>query len=218
MSPRKRILEQLKSAGPVSAAQLGEALGITKMAALQHLHSLEEQAVVQRQANSGPRGRPTFLWSLTPAANKFFPDAHADLAVSLIACLEESLGAAALDKLIAVRSRHQIEKYRREMAPAGSLHGKLEALAAVRSQEGYMATVEKLEDRQSYLLVEKHCPICVAAKACTGLCREELSVFREVLGDNIKVERTEHIVMGASRCAYAIRPRNRHGQPAGSSK
>ncbi len=43
MSPRKRILEYLKSAGPTSAAQLGEALGSTKMAVLQQLHTLEEQ-------------------------------------------------------------------------------------------------------------------------------------------------------------------------------
>jgi predicted ArsR family transcriptional regulator len=204
MSPRKRILEHLKSAGPTSAAELGEALGLTKMAVLQQLHGLEEQAVVTREAKPGARGRPTLLWSLTPAAQKFFPDAHAELAVSLIACLGESLGPDAVDKLIKVRSRHQLQNYRLEIKPSASLREKIETLAAIRSREGYMAAVEKLEDRKGYLLVEKHCPICVAATACTGLCREELSVFRKVLGDRVQVERTEHIVAGASRCAYAI--------------
>src|SRR5258708_36122225 len=60
-----------------------------------------------------------------------------------------------------------------------------------------MAGVEKLGDRNSYLLVERHCPICIAATSCTGLCREELSVFRKLLGDRVQVERTEHIVAGA---------------------
>jgi predicted ArsR family transcriptional regulator len=204
MSPRKRILEYLKSAGPTSAAQLGEALGSTKMAVLQQLHTLEEQAVVRREAKPGVRGRPTLLWSLTAAAQKFFPDAHAELAVSLIHCLDESLGPNALDKLIKVRSRHQLQNYRREINPSASLREKLETLAAIRSREGYMAGVQKLEDRNSYLLVERHCPICVAARACTGLCREELDVFRKILGDRVQVERTEHILAGASRCAYLI--------------
>jgi predicted ArsR family transcriptional regulator len=204
MPPRKRILDHLKGAGPSSAARLGETLGITKMAALQHLHALEEQGVVKREAKPSVCGRPTFLWSLTAAAAKFFPDAHAELAVSLIDCVNEGLGAEALDKLIKTRSRHQLENYRREIEPTASLREKLEALAAIRSREGYMADVEKLQQRNSYLLVERHCPICIAATTCTGLCREELSVFRKLLGDKVEVQRTEHIVAGANRCAYVV--------------
>jgi predicted ArsR family transcriptional regulator len=206
MSPRKRILDHLKSAGPTSAGSLGEVLGITKMAALQHLHALESQDVIKREAKPGVCGRPTFLWSLTAAAAKFFPDAHAELAVSLIACLNESLGPEALDKLIKTRSRHQLQNYRSEIEPSASLGQKLEALAAIRSREGYMAGVEKLEERKGYLLVERHCPICIAATNCTGLCREELNVFRKLLGNKVEVKRTEHIVAGASRCAYVVQP------------
>jgi predicted ArsR family transcriptional regulator len=180
------------------------------MAALQHLHALEIQGVVKREAKPGVRGRPTLLWSLTAAASKFFPDAHAELAVSLIACMNESLGAEALDKLIKTRSRHQLENYRSEIKPSASLREKLEALAAIRSREGYMAAVEKLGHRKGYLLVERHCPICIAATNCTGLCREELDVFRKLLGSNVEVKRTEHIVAGATRCAYVV-------SPAGSS-
>jgi predicted ArsR family transcriptional regulator len=204
VSPRKRILDQLKSAGPTSAGGLGEILGITKMAALQHLHALEIQGVVKREAKPGVCGRPTLLWSLTAAASKFFPDAHAELAVSLIDCVNESLGSEALDKLIKTRARRQLENYRSEIKATGSLREKLEALAAIRSREGYMAAVEKLEDRKGYLLVERHCPICIAATNCTGLCREELNVFRRLLGDKVEVKRTEHIVAGASRCAYMV--------------
>lgn len=205
MSARKRILDHLKTAGPSSARRLGETLGITKMAALQHLHALEDQGVVKREAEPGSRGRPTLLWSLTSAALKFFPDAHAELAVSLIGCVNESLGPEAMDKLVKTRSRHQLENYRREVRPTASLREKLEALAVIRSREGYMAAVEKLENRKGYLLVERHCPICIAATNCTGLCREELNVFRKLLGDKVEVNRTEHILAGAPRCAYVVR-------------
>jgi predicted ArsR family transcriptional regulator len=65
-----------------------------------------------------------------------------------------------------------------------------------------MAEVEALGE--TYLFVEKHCPICVAATSCTGLCGEEINVFRKVLGKKVKIERTEHLLEGSHRCAYRI--------------
>jgi predicted ArsR family transcriptional regulator len=40
--------------------------------------------------------------------------------------------------------------------------------------------------------------------ACTGLCGKELEVFQAVLGQDVVVERTEHMVVGARRCAYRV--------------
>jgi predicted ArsR family transcriptional regulator len=66
-----------------------------------------------------------------------------------------------------------------------------------------------------YLLIENHCPICVAATVCQGFCRAEREVFERALGRDVSVERTEHIVGGDRRCVYRItrkgvtRPRRR---------
>jgi predicted ArsR family transcriptional regulator len=78
----------------------------------------------------------------------------------------------------------------------------LARLAEARTREGYMA--ESRPEGEGYLLVENHCPICVAATACQGFCRAELDTFREVLGPDVAVERTEHIVNGDRRCAYRV--------------
>ena len=59
-----------------------------------------------------------------------------------------------------------------------------------------MATVEKDTDG-NWLLVKNHCPICAA----------ELDVFRNALGDDVAVERTDHIPAGARRCAYRVTSR-----------
>jgi len=37
------------------------------------------------------------------------------------------------------------------------------------------------------------------------LCGSELQVFQAVLGQRVDIERTEHIVTGARRCAYRIK-------------
>jgi predicted ArsR family transcriptional regulator len=63
---------------------------------------------------------------------------------------------------------------------------------------------EAHKEGAGYLLVENHCPICVAATACQGFCQTELETFRQVLGPDVSIERTEHIVQGDRRCAYRI--------------
>ena len=48
-------------------------------------------------------------------------------------------------------------------------------------------------------------PICAAASSCQGFCRAELQMFRTLLGEKAEVERVEHLLSGARRCAYRIR-------------
>jgi predicted ArsR family transcriptional regulator len=64
----------------------------------------------------------------------------------------------------------------------------------------------RVDEDGSVLLVQNHCPICAAARVCQQLCRSELDVFARVLGPDCTVERTEHQLAGARRCAYRIRP------------
>jgi predicted ArsR family transcriptional regulator len=81
----------------------------------------------------------------------------------------------------------------------------LRQLVEIRTGEGYMAEVQAQADG-SFLLVENHCPICAAAAACTGLCAREMEIFQSVLGENVKIDRVEHMISGARRCAYQINP------------
>ena len=77
----------------------------------------------------------------------------------------------------------------------------------LRAKEGYMAQFEKNENGD-FLLVENHCPICAAATLCQGFCATELNTFQSVLGPNTKVERIDHILAGARRCAYLIQDKS----------
>ena len=44
------------------------------------------------------------------------------------------------------------------------------------------------------------------ARLCTGICREELTLFQRVLESEVAVERVTHILEGAGRCAYRVTP------------
>ena len=187
----------------MDSSELSSRLGVSAMAVRQHLYALQDEQLVTYQEEPRAMGRPAKLWQLTPAADRFFPDGYAELTLSLIQSAMQAFGDVGLERLLDVRTREQIAAYQPQVSDQDSLEQKLEALATLRTQEGYMAQIQSSEDG-SFLLIENHCPICVAAKACTGLCTRELEVFQSILGQGVTVERTEHIVAGARRCAYRV--------------
>ena len=201
---RRAILDCLKCAGAQDAETLASGLGLSAMAVRQHLYALAAEKLVTFEEEARPIGRPAKLWRLTAAADRFFPDAHQDLAVGLLGAMRRAFGEAGLEKLLALRTAEQIALYGEALAPATDLQGRLEALAARRSAEGYMAEVRR-EGPGQYLLVENHCPVCAAAASCQGLCAAELAVFQSVLGPEVAIERSDHILAGARRCAYRVR-------------
>ncbi len=201
---RDRVLLQLKTRGAQTAAQLAERLDVTPMAVRQHLAVLEEEGLVDHTARKRRVGRPARVWRLTPQASERFPDTHADLTVELLSAMREVFGEEGVDRLIHARSLKQRAAYRSRLpGPDAPLPERVAALSALRRDEGYMADFSEEADG-SFLLVENHCPICAAATLCQGFCRDELELFREALGPDAEVERSEHLLAGARRCAYRI--------------
>jgi predicted ArsR family transcriptional regulator len=198
-----RILFHLKTRGPQVAADVGARLEMTPAGARQHLLKLEAAGLVESEDQREGRGRPRKYWRLTQRGHQRFPDRHSDLTLDLLQSMRDVFGDDGRERLIEHRERAIVANYRKCVGTQGSLRQKLTALAQIRSREGYMASVAK-DARDSFLLVENHCPICAAATACQGLCRSELAVFRAVLGTDVTVERIDHILAGARRCAYRI--------------
>jgi len=202
MPPADRLLFLLKTRGPQTAAQLATALKITGEAVRQQLLRLSEEGLVSAAAEPRGIGRPSQIYRLAPAAQKRFPDTHAELAVQILDSIKDVLGERALARLIQARTSDSLARYREALRRQPSLEKRIKKLTELRTAEGYMA-VWRREDK-GYLLVENHCPICAAAASCLGFCRSELEIFQEALGSEVLVERTEHLLAGARRCAYRI--------------
>ena len=197
------VLYALKSSGALTAAALGERLDVTSMGARQHLLRLEAAGLVASQFKPAARGRPKQFWSLTQAGHGRFPDRHSDLTLELINSVHEVFGADGLEKLIRAREKTSLKLYRSELSACTGLKAKVAQLARLRDREGYMTEWRQLPGGK-FLLIENHCPICAAATQCQLFCRSELTIFRTALGRGVKVERVEHVLDGARRCAYEI--------------
>lgn len=202
---RRAIVDILKQQGPLDAVSIASELSVSGMAIRQHLYSLQEEGLVDFEEEARPMGRPAKLWKLTQESNKLFPSGYSDLTISLIESMKEAFGKDGLEKLLSVRNKKQLGMYLNQIAEEDDLRAKLKKLSLIRTNEGYMAEFQELNDG-TFLFIEKHCPICEVAATCTELCRNELDIFRTILGDDVMMERSEHLLSGGNRCIYKITP------------
>jgi predicted ArsR family transcriptional regulator len=180
------------------------------MAVRQHLYSLHEERLVTYMVAPRPLGRPAKVWRLTSAAEQLFPDAHAQLCVSLVNALRNALGRKALECTLDVIVGSQAERYAARMPEGSSLFRRLKELARIRTEEGFVAQLTAA-DEASYHLIENHCPIRSAAVACPDFCAAEWETFQRLLGPETTIERLEHMQEGDRRCLYLIH--HRSGEP-----
>lgn len=198
------ILQALKGHGEQTAAALAGRLEITPVAVRQHLDRLFADGLVKFEDRRESVGRPKRHWTLSPKGHGRFPDNHEGLTLEMLDAVRSVFGDEGLERLIGERETRMRKSYQEALGETAGIPQRLRRLAERRTSEGYMAEVEELPDG-SYRLLENHCPICAAARACQGFCRSELALFAHLLGPGVSVEREEHIIAGARRCSYRVR-------------
>ena len=162
-----------------------------------------------RRSSSAPRSGPFRLAArrnsgrLTKDAERLFPDAYAELNAALITSVQDAFGPEGMARLLDARVARQRADYASRINASAPLAKRVQQLAKIRADEGYMAEVKR--DGDGFLFIENHCPICAAATACQGFCASELDLFRSALGPGVTVERAEHILSGDRRCATESR-------------
>lgn len=201
---RKAILDILKREGAQDSKTLAERIGVTAMAIRQHLYALQSEKLLTYTQTARSKGRPAKMWELTPAADQFFPDGNAELLVNMITLVGDLYGEDGLTQLVQARADNQLVQYKSQLKPADPLAKKLQTIAKIRTDEGYMAEIQTQADG-SYLLVENHCPICAAAQTCGKFCTAEQVLFQRLLEPDATVQRSEYILDGDRRCAYAVK-------------
>ena len=203
-STKDRILYLLKSRGPQTLDDLSRVLEISKPGVQQTMAKLASALLVDNEDKANGRGRPKRFWHLTEKGHARFPDRHSDLTLEIIQTTKAVFGEKGLERIIHHREQDTLREYKEALIDCRNLWQKVQTLTKKRVSEGYMAECQKVSSTE-FLLVENHCPICAAATICQGLCRSEISIFQSILGPNVSVERTEHLLKGGRRCTYLIK-------------
>jgi predicted ArsR family transcriptional regulator len=201
---RGEILRLMRVNGGRTARQLAADLGITSMGVRRHLMTLERDGLVSVETKRQPAGRPTFVYMLTDEGYDSFPRSYHLLATQLLEGVRIRDGEAKVQELFAGRMDQLMAQYEPRMWDK-DLAGRVEELARIQAENGYMAIWEPVEG--GYLLREQNCAIYRVACRFQEACQYEIELFRRLL--DAEVSRIDHQVKGDLACTYLVRERRR---------
>lgn len=202
-SPKKRVILLLKRSGTVSLADVAKDLGVSKMAALRHLAALEDRGLVERSSRPGGRGRPKAYFALTPNSANLFPEAYTHMTAMALEFIESKLGREGVVDLLEKRSRELYDRHKGRFDNK-DLRGRVQELATIRDEAGYMAELGPAKGRTVELL-EFNCPIRAVAEDYWEACAAETKLFERLL--HADVEASHRVVAGDAVCRFLIRKR-----------
>ena len=200
-SPKRAILVLLKRQPDASLEEIARGLGISKVAALSHLQKLEGNGLIERSYRAGKVGRPRVQFRLSTKSSSLFPQGYTEMSLSALEFIERRLGRNAVAELLSQRSIEVAERHRARI-PTGSLSHRVEELAQVRTEGGYMAEVGG-RGRGPVELREYNCPILAIAGRFPEACDTERRMFETLLRADVKV--SHRVVAGDGVCRFLIR-------------
>jgi DeoR family transcriptional regulator, suf operon transcriptional repressor len=202
---RRSVLYAVRRRGEATAEQVAEQLDMTVSGARQHLSALADDGLVEVDElapESVKRGRRTLLYSATAAADTFFPKAYGELTNELLGYVADS-DTALLDELFTKRREQRIVGAQARLGTKPTLQAKVAELTKILDEDGYFASFEEPK-AGVFIIVEHNCAIWAVAQRYGQACASELDFIRAVLPD-AEVERIQHMVAGARRCAYEVK-------------
>ncbi len=205
-STKKEILSALKRDGRTSLADLARSLGISKMATLKHVTTLEAKGLIDRSFQAGGRGRPRAYFALSPKAARLFPEAYANMTLCALAFIEEKLGRPAVVQLLEQRNQDVYSRNRHRFEDK-DFSARVQELVDLREEGGYMAERGKIGTKSAEVL-EHNCPIMAVAGTYSEACSAEVALFQKLL--KADVEASHRVVAGDPVCRFVVRKRSEY--------
>jgi predicted ArsR family transcriptional regulator len=202
---RARVKAYLLAHGGATAAELGEAMGISPAAIRRHLDAMlvEGDVTAREQHVQGARGRgrPAKIFSLTDAGRlRCGPHTYDDLATAALRWIakdgETAVVAFAADVVGGLEERCQTAVREAGDDPMA----RAEALAEALSGEGYAASASAIATGGQ--LCQHHCPVAHVAAEFPQLCEAETQVISRLVGTH--VQRLATIANGDGVCTTHI--------------
>ena len=191
----------------ITVAELADELGISGMGVRRHLDALASVGLAERGAcEKHGVGRPPTGWRLTERGMELLPRRYDTFAIQLLDDLSEHVGNDAIAAVLRRRTDMLVAQYAAELSEATVLAEKVEVLARIRDEAGYVAECHHQDDDGgTMVLTENNCAVHRVAERYPAVCAMELALFREVLGPEVEVTRVLHTMAGDAVCAYRIR-------------
>ena len=203
---RDLVARTILEAGPATAVELAEQLGITPAGIRRHLDSLLSEGVLtarephQTSLSLRGRGRPAKVFVMTDIGREKFEHSYDGLAVAALKFMAAQSGAALVAQFAATRSADITRRSSQFITADMSLQEKSVALAGFLTTEGFASNAHSRGMGEE--ICQNHCPIAHVAAEFPELCDAETAAFAEVLGTH--VQRLATIAHGDGVCTTFI--------------
>lgn len=205
MAPsRREILLLLKKQGAARSEAIAAAIGVTLSGTRQHLTALERDGLVAHSDLRDGRGRPKFVYSLTPTADNLFPRNYVDLTNELLEYVEDE-DPDLLGRIFDKRGARRLERARQRTAGVSDFAARVRAVTALLDEDGYLADCTEEPDG-AFRITEHNCAVMGVALKYGHACRTEIEFLRAALPD-AEITRIAHMIAGQHVCAYDVRPK-----------
>ncbi|KIL49512.1 helix-turn-helix transcriptional regulator [Jeotgalibacillus soli] len=202
-STKEKILDLLKKEEHLTVNDLTNRLEITHMAVRKHLIKLEKDGVIATKAIKQPVGRPLQMYMLSKKAQDYFPKNYEGISVDILHDIKEIHGEESVELLFKKREDRLTQEYRGRLDEKTSPREKLNELAAIQNDKGYMAELTEV-DENTFELTEYNCPIFSVAKDFKVACRCETELFKNILGTE-QINRTCCQTDGDNYCKFLFK-------------
>jgi predicted ArsR family transcriptional regulator len=203
---QRSVLYAVRRRGEATAADVAGQLDMTVSGARQHLTGLTDVGLLEvadAPRAAGQQGRTERVYRIAPPAEALFPRAYGELTNQLLNYLPSDAVTAAFER----RRDARIEAARTRLERRRSFAAKVDELARILDEDGYMATVERQPDGTTRI-VERNCAIFAVAREHPTSCSTELEFLRAALPE-ADIDRVTHMMAGASSCSYEVKPSRR---------
>ena len=201
---RRAVLELIKTQGQATVVSLAEALDVSPITIRHHLSSLQGEGMIQVIAERHHVGRPKHLYSLTEAAQRYFPNQYHILIARLLDELKLTLPPGQVEIIIDSLAASTAARYNLTLA-TGTLEERLQRLVAVLGEEGFMAEVKRVDG--AIVLTELNCPYLYVGQRHPEVCRIDQALIEQVMGVN--VQQTSCVLHGDASCVFSLRDTER---------
>ncbi|MBI2304475.1 MAG: helix-turn-helix domain-containing protein [Chloroflexi bacterium] len=207
MESRDRILDFLQRRRQATAEELAALLGLAASTVRRHLTVLQRDKAVTFHILYKKRGRPNFVYFLTQQGQDRLPKDYYRLTHTILheisrlsnLDLRQQDGHSLLDLILGRIAQRLVSHYAPRVS-APTLKERVQRLANLLSEEGFLAEYEETED--GFELRCFNCPYHNVAQGCPELCEMDLLWFQGVLQASVTLECS--LVAGKEACLYRV--------------
>jgi predicted ArsR family transcriptional regulator len=181
LDPRDReLLQHLHTAGGADVQGICDLLGVTRTAVRQRISRLEGGGLIVATLQSQSRGRPRYLYHVTPEGLHSLGENYRQLAVVLWKAIAQFDDVSVRELLLQRVQNGLAEQFGRHFSESDTVGRRADLLAEEMRASGFPVEVEHGSGLP--ILRETCCPFPLLAEMDEAICQLERQVLSQALG------------------------------------